>query len=84
MQVQILFNVTFADISHSTPETFDIVSRTVDVASRKNLAQISKVLTQITSGREFGDDNPSYVPINDYMRKSIAQMSAWTFEGDFY
>ena len=65
----------------STPETFDIVSTTVDVSSRKNLAQISKVLTQITGGSEFDDNNPSYVPINDYVRKAIKQMSGWLLEG---
>lgn len=68
----------------STPETFDIVTSTVDVASRKNLAQISKILTQITSGSEFGDDTPSYVPINDYVRKAIKQMSAWLLEGTLW
>jgi Ras GTPase-activating-like protein IQGAP2/3 len=65
----------------STPETFDIVTNTVDVSSRKNLAQISRILTQITSGSEFGDDKPSYVPINDYVRKAIKQMSTWLLEG---
>ena len=68
----------------STPETFDIVTNTVDVASRKNLAQISKILTQITGGSEFGDDTPSYVPINDYVRKAIKQMSAWLLEGTLW
>ncbi|KAI0775938.1 hypothetical protein BD413DRAFT_469824 [Trametes elegans] len=63
-----------------TPETFDIVSTTVDIASRKNLAQISKMLTQITNGSEFGDDNPAYIPVNDYVRKSITQFSAWLME----
>ncbi|KAI0638045.1 hypothetical protein C8Q77DRAFT_1214962 [Trametes polyzona] len=63
-----------------TPETFDIVSTTVDIASRKNLAQISKMLTQITSGSEFGDDSPAYIPVNDYVRKSIAQISAWLMD----
>jgi hypothetical protein len=66
---------------HSTPETFDIVTNTVDIASRKNLAQISRILTQITSGSVFGDDKPSYVPINDYVRKAIKQMSTWLLEG---
>jgi len=64
-----------------TPETFDIVSKTVNVAARKNLAQISKILTQIMSGEVFDDDNPIYVPINDYVRKAILQMSAWFIEG---
>lgn len=63
-----------------TPETFDIVSKTVNIAARKNLAQISKILTQIMSGEVFDDDNPIYVPINDYVRKAILQMSAWLIE----
>ncbi|KZT72473.1 ras GTPase-activating protein [Daedalea quercina L-15889] len=60
-----------------TPETFDIVSSTVDIESRKNLAQISRMLTQITSGVEFGDDTPSFIPVNDYVRKAITQFTAW-------
>lgn len=63
-----------------TPETFDIVSSTVDVSSRKNLAQVSKVLAQITSCSEFGDDMPSYIPINDYVTKAISQFTAWLLE----
>ena len=68
----------------STPETFDIVSSTVDVSSRKNLAQISKVLSQVTSGLEFGDDTPSYIPINEYVKRAIVQLTAWLFEGRYY
>ncbi|KAL0949959.1 hypothetical protein HGRIS_009979 [Hohenbuehelia grisea] len=63
-----------------TPETFDIVSKTIDIASRKNLAQISKILTQITSGSEFTDAQPNYIPINDYVNKAIGQMTAWLLE----
>uniref|UniRef100_A0A0W0FJV3 Putative ras GTPase-activating protein n=1 Tax=Moniliophthora roreri TaxID=221103 RepID=A0A0W0FJV3_MONRR len=63
-----------------TPETFDIVSNTIDIGSRKNLAQISRVLTQITSGAEFDNDSPSYIPINDYVRKAIGQLSSWLIE----
>lgn len=70
-----------ADLSHRTPETFDIVSSTIDVPSRKNLAQISRVLTQISSGSEFGEDQPCYVPINDYVRNAIKQLGAWFMEG---
>lgn len=67
----------------STPETFDIVSSTVDVSARKNLAQISKVLSQVTSGLEFGDDTPSYIPINEYVKRAIMQFTAWLFEGRY-
>ena len=67
----------------STPETFDIVSSTVDVSSRKNLAQISKVLSQVTSGFEFGDETPSYIPINEYVKRAILQFTSWLFEGRY-
>ncbi|KAF8639888.1 hypothetical protein AX17_001140 [Amanita inopinata Kibby_2008] len=63
-----------------TPETFDIVPNTIIPAARKNLAQISKVLTQVTSGLEFGDKHPNYVPINDFVNKSITQMLSWFME----
>jgi Ras GTPase-activating-like protein IQGAP2/3 len=69
-------------LSPSTPETFDIVTNTISIDARKNLAQISKVLTQITSGSEFGEESPSYLPINEFVRKTIAQMSAWLIEGN--
>ncbi|KAG6810418.1 hypothetical protein H0H92_011957 [Tricholoma furcatifolium] len=62
------------------PETFDIVSKTISTTARMNLAQISKVLTQITSGRPFDDDNPMYVPINDYVLKAITEMSTWLLD----
>ena len=66
-----------------TPETFDIVQNTINVEMRKNLAQVSRVLTQITSGTDFGDENPCYVPVNDYVRDAIQQMTSWLFEGAF-
>ncbi|GLB33790.1 putative GTPase-activator protein for Ras-like GTPases [Lyophyllum shimeji] len=59
------------------PETFDIVPKTLSTTARRNLAQISKVLTQITAGSQFDEDSPMYVPINDYVLKAIAEMSAW-------
>ncbi|KAI6047200.1 ras GTPase-activating protein [Pisolithus marmoratus] len=62
------------------PETFDIVTTTIDVATRKNLAQISQVLTQIASGFEFSEDTPRYLPINEMVRKSISQMTAWMLQ----
>ena len=65
----------------STPETFDIVPTTVDIASRKNLAQVSRMLTQITSGTEFSQDNLAYLPVNEYVRKTIASISGWLLEG---
>ncbi|KAG1892471.1 ras GTPase-activating protein [Suillus subluteus] len=59
-----------------SPENFDMVA-SVDIATRKNLAQISKVLTQVASGSEFNDDQPNYVPINECVRTLIMQMTNW-------
>ncbi|KAF8138302.1 ras GTPase-activating protein [Boletus edulis] len=59
--------------------TFDMAS-TVDVASRKNLAQISQVLTQIASGFEFSEDRPQFVPINEMVRKTITEMTVWMLQ----
>jgi Ras GTPase-activating-like protein IQGAP2/3 len=68
----------------SAPEVFDIVTKTIADASRMNLAQISTILTQITSGSEFDDDKPIYVPINDFVRKAITELSAWLVEGNTF
>ncbi|KAG6854797.1 hypothetical protein C0991_001224 [Blastosporella zonata] len=62
------------------PETFDIVSKTISTTARMNLAQISKVLTQITSGCQFDDDIPMYVPINEYVLKAITEMATWMLD----
>ncbi|KAF9534346.1 IQ domain-containing protein-containing RasGAP [Crepidotus variabilis] len=63
------------------PDAFDIVPKSALIMTAKqNLEEISKVLEQITSGVEFDDDNPSYVPINDFVRKAISQMTAWYFD----
>jgi Ras GTPase-activating-like protein IQGAP2/3 len=66
-----------------TPEVFEIVPKTVKVTARKNLAQVSKVLTQIVTGREFGDDQPTYIPVNDFVREAAGRMTTWLLEGTF-
>ncbi|KAJ6539341.1 ras GTPase-activating protein [Mycena capillaripes] len=63
-----------------TPETFDIVPNTIDRDARRNLDQISRVLTQITTASEFDDDTPQYVPINEFVRRAIGEMTAWLLE----
>ena len=66
----------------STPETYHIVNNTLDIGTRRNLAQVSKVITQITTGVEFNDEEgQNYVAINEYVRKAIKQVNPWVFEG---
>lgn len=66
-----------------SPEIFEIVPKTVKIGARKNFAQVSKVLTQIMTGRDFGDDQPIYIPINDFVREASSRMSAWLLEGKY-
>ncbi|TFK75932.1 hypothetical protein BDN72DRAFT_786097 [Pluteus cervinus] len=62
------------------PETFDIVPRSVDIAARKNLAQIATVLTQIFTGFKFEDESPNYIPINEGVGSAISKVKDWLFE----
>ncbi|EJD01008.1 uncharacterized protein FOMMEDRAFT_21471 [Fomitiporia mediterranea MF3/22] len=62
------------------PETFDIVPNTIDIASRKNLAQISKMINQIASGKEFGEADPCLHPLDKYVAEAIRQFRTWVFE----
>jgi Ras GTPase-activating-like protein IQGAP2/3 len=62
------------------PETFDIVSTTVSTTSRKNLAQISTMLTQIARGTLFGAEDPALQATNEFIARSISKFSRWFFE----
>ncbi|KAG8822729.1 hypothetical protein FRC17_009483, partial [Serendipita sp. 399] len=62
------------------PETFDVVSNTISAQARKNLAQISSVLIQITSGRPYGDENPTMQSINTFVESAIRRMNDWFLE----
>ena len=59
-----------------------MVPNTIDIASRKNLAQISKMLNQIASGEVFGQNDLCFSPLNSYVAEAIKQMRAWVFEGE--
>ncbi|KZV69162.1 hypothetical protein PENSPDRAFT_753609 [Peniophora sp. CONT] len=63
-----------------TPETYNIVTQTLDIGTRKNLAQISRVMTQISSGLPFDEQSPAYIPMNDFVTKAITRMGAWLTE----
>lgn len=79
--VLFLFFLLVSLTPYSTPETFELVGTTIEVGPRKNLGQISRVLNQITLGVEFDDSQPSYIPINDLVRKTIGRMTAWYLDG---
>jgi Ras GTPase-activating-like protein IQGAP2/3 len=59
-----------------------MTSGAVSPQARKNLAAISKVLTQIASGQPFGDDDPVLQSLNSYVIEAIDLFSNWFTEGD--
>lgn len=59
------------------PEGFDVIETLVGPVQRKNLAEVSKMLTQIAVGRLFSDDNPYLQPLNEYVGQASARFTAW-------
>uniref|UniRef100_V5GQG5 GTPase activating protein n=2 Tax=Kalmanozyma brasiliensis (strain GHG001) TaxID=1365824 RepID=V5GQG5_KALBG len=59
------------------PEGFDVVETLVGPMQRKNLAEVSKMLTQIAVGRLFNDDNPYLQPLNDYVSSASERFAKW-------
>ncbi|CDU23551.1 related to Ras GTPase-activating-like protein IQGAP2 [Sporisorium scitamineum] len=61
------------------PEGFDVVESLVGPMQRKNLAEVSKMLTQIAVGRLFNDDNPYLQPLNDYVSHASERFTKWLY-----
>ncbi|KAF0468087.1 IQ domain-containing GTPase activating protein [Gigaspora margarita] len=49
------------------PEGFDVIDTVVSPMQRKNLAEISKMLNQISVGKLFSEDNMYLQPLNEYV-----------------
>ncbi|TFK43549.1 hypothetical protein BDQ12DRAFT_595944 [Crucibulum laeve] len=64
----------------TAPDAYDIVPKAAPDAAQMNLKQISVILTQITTGVEFDDNSPTYIPINDFVKKAISDLTAWFIE----
>lgn len=61
------------------PEGFDVVETLVGPVQRKNLAEVSKMLTQIAVGRLFNDENPYLQPLNDYVSHASERFTKWLY-----
>lgn len=57
------------------PEKFGVVDRGLAPMQKKNLAEISKVVGQIASGRLFGNENVFLQPLNSFVGDAIEHMS---------
>ncbi|KZO93170.1 hypothetical protein CALVIDRAFT_486222 [Calocera viscosa TUFC12733] len=62
------------------PDTFDMVPNTIGAAARRNLAEIAKMLTQISSSSTFREDTPSLVPLNAFITTAVGQLHKWALE----
>lgn len=53
------------------PEKFGVVDRALTQEQKRNLGEVSKVLSQAVSGKEFGGENVYLQPLNTYIRESV-------------
>ncbi|MBW0545430.1 hypothetical protein O181_085145, partial [Austropuccinia psidii MF-1] len=61
------------------PETYDVVDSVIDPLARKNLAEVSKMLNQISVGRLFSDENSYLVPLNEYLLHASNVFLNWFY-----
>lgn len=66
---------------HSAPEGFDVIEGVVNPMQRKNLAEISKMLNQISVGKLFADDNVYLKPLNEYVGYAGARFAKYFRSG---
>ncbi|KAM0752532.1 hypothetical protein T439DRAFT_287203 [Meredithblackwellia eburnea MCA 4105] len=59
------------------PETFDIIQGVVPPLQRKNLAEICKMLNQISVGRLFDNELPYMTPLNNFIGNSATAFTRW-------
>ncbi|CAB4438667.1 unnamed protein product [Rhizophagus irregularis] len=57
------------------PEGFDVIETVVSPMQRKNLAEISKMLNQISVGKLFTEDNMYLQPLNEYVQYAANKFS---------
>lgn len=56
------------------PEHFGIVDRQLDVRQKRNLAELTKVISQAACGKHFGSESVYLQPLNSYMTEAIGRM----------
>ncbi|CAG8437380.1 10108_t:CDS:10 [Acaulospora colombiana] len=57
------------------PEGFDVIENVVSPMQRKSLAEISKMLNQISVGKLFSEDNMYLQPLNEYVSYAANRFS---------
>ncbi|KAJ2160186.1 iqgap- protein [Coemansia sp. RSA 552] len=62
------------------PESFDVIETTISPLQRKNLAEIAKMLNQVSVGKHFNEDNMFLQPLNNYVGYTSAKFLSYSFE----
>ncbi|KAJ2146957.1 iqgap- protein [Coemansia sp. RSA 353] len=61
------------------PESFDVIETTISPLQRKNLAEIAKMLNQVSVGKHFSEDNMFLQPLNNYVGYTSAKFLSYSF-----
>ncbi|RCI04252.1 hypothetical protein CU098_006905 [Rhizopus stolonifer] len=61
----------------TAPEQYDVINGEVSSIQRKNLAEISKMLQQISSGKSFDSRNLHLSPLDNYVKESNKKFAQW-------
>ncbi|KAG1174503.1 hypothetical protein G6F70_004765 [Rhizopus microsporus] len=64
----------------TAPEQYDVINCDVSPIQRRNLAEISKMLQQISSGKSFDSRNTHLSALNDYIKEASQKLSQWFVE----
>jgi len=59
----------------TAPESMGVVEKQLTPLQKRNLSEVSKVLSQVASGKLFGGDNIYLQPLNTYVGDAIERMA---------
>ncbi|KAH9892046.1 hypothetical protein F4778DRAFT_784793 [Xylariomycetidae sp. FL2044] len=60
------------------PEQVGVIEKTLSPLQKRNLGEVAKVLSQVSSGRPFGGDNIYLQPLNAFVGESTERLSQIT------
>ena len=68
----------------SAPETFGVLDSVVAPPQRRALAEVSRMLLQISTGQKFNAQTDTVLtPLNDFIAKAIPRFSAWLSDSEY-
>jgi len=65
---------TYLAPSLTQPEQWGVIDRGLSPLQKKNLGEVSKVITQIAAGRPFGGENVLLKPLDNYISEALGKI----------